>query len=464
MKQLKITLIYLVTIICTMHSIKLHAQDTSIADSIRDQNPQTLDKISKSLILVDKTNFVDRPWAGSQLLQFKNIDPQTMKNHPDWKQAGECFELSAFPRSKDKEAGENPSVITFHDGSKINLLELLENAGKSILGEMHIKNYGYEIPLLPKSLNVGQLLSIQAHPEGSPELYVVLKAEPGASIFLGFKQNMPNINRFKHVLEFGRSNQEKLLSYLCENTDQANFYQILVKYFARRQSIENISELFVQIKDYVRPEIKEKKVIFLLQELQSNYCKVLDMLNNIEVHEGDIIYNAYCKGPEGLPCSEIHALGNPDNKELLVIEIRKPGVTYRVWDNLRFPMRNLDIEKGLSEVNIKATRPENFRITPTKAEDDGIYNVVENQFFNVKKISLSVNQEVKLNTNSKPGILISTSGTSNITSKDSNGTFEESLGQMAQGQTALVPASIGEYKIKPKTDKAELLLVTLVYK
>lgn len=551
--------ILLIAKLCFFCSIQLNLiAKESIAAAIINQDESVISDVCNKLIVLDKTNFIKKPWAGSQLFEYKNLDAQAVKSNPNWQQIGECYELCACRSVKDIDAKNNPSLVTFEDGSHINLLTLLDACGKYILGDKHLKKYGSEIPLLPKSLNIGQLLSVQAHNEGNPELYIVINAEPGARLFVGFKKTIPNIQRFKNVLEMGRKTQEKFLNCLVSDIDQNLLYRKLSDYFAKKQSIENITELYNEIKgEFIKPDSKYKKVIKLLQELQIHYCKTLDLLNAIEVHNGDIIYNAAVRelandsgelenssisrdttdqssqesqesakeieqklqeqpeqkeqhvqnklleqkeqsGQKGseqkeqheqkelkeqeyqkldgqepdtleqeikkqadynscVPCAEIHALGNPENKEILVLEIRKPGPTYRLWDNVRFPLRELDTEIGINKINTKATKAEQFIVEP-KLVCDNLYDLVSNKHFDTKKIELNANQELSLTTDGTPKILLSISGQASFYNKD-----DQIIGNLSQAETAIVPAQLSNYKIKAGDFGTTIILVSLTY-
>ena len=112
---------------------------------------------------------------------------QRSRRNPDTKW-GESFEICAF--DDDAEARANPSAVILADGSKLSLSELLATAGPAILGEEFATASRNQIPLLPKTLDVGELLSIQAHPEGSTEAYIIVEADEGATIRLGFRQDV----------------------------------------------------------------------------------------------------------------------------------------------------------------------------------------------------------------------------------------------------------------------------------
>ncbi len=61
---------------------------------------------------------------------------------------------------------------------------------ETLLGARFVARHGKHWPLLPKTLDVVELLSVQAHPPGNTEVYVILAAEPGATLRLGFKTDV----------------------------------------------------------------------------------------------------------------------------------------------------------------------------------------------------------------------------------------------------------------------------------
>src|SRR5690606_20428701 len=86
----------------------------------------------------------------------------------------------------DVEAAQYPSIVPLADGTEVPLPRLLERHAEALLGADFVRRYGRRWPLLPKTLDVAELLSVQGHPPGNTEVYVVMDAEPGATIRLGF--------------------------------------------------------------------------------------------------------------------------------------------------------------------------------------------------------------------------------------------------------------------------------------
>src|SRR5512143_571466 len=125
-----------------------------------------------------RDNLVERPWGGNRLRDFKRLGATVARGT-----IGESFELAAD--DADDEARKYPSVIDLDDGSSVTLPSLLSVHGEALLGAEFVARYGRRLPLLPKFLDVAELLSVQAHPPGDTEVYVIVAADPGAAIRLG---------------------------------------------------------------------------------------------------------------------------------------------------------------------------------------------------------------------------------------------------------------------------------------
>src|SRR3970282_843712 len=112
----------------------------------------------------------------------------------------------------------------------------------------------------------------------------------------------------------------------------------------------------------------------------------LESLNAIPVKAGDVIYNtnpSRVVAASGKPASaEVHALGNPEGRGLLALEIRRPGPTLRAWDNVRFPLRYIDTEAALHSLNLGATRPEEFIVERVLVRP-GVHRSVDCEYFRV---------------------------------------------------------------------------------
>src|SRR6188474_872413 len=171
-----------------------------------------------------RDNLVERPWGGDRLGAFKNLSV------PADRRFGESFEISAD--DGDDEARLHPSVLELADGSTITLPALLAVHADALLGDEFVRSYGRRFPLLPKLLDVAELLSVQAHPPGNTEVYVIVDADPGATIRLGFAVDVDAVT-LTAKLAGGRHDQQRVLELL--GTDSADELQASLKgWLARR--------------------------------------------------------------------------------------------------------------------------------------------------------------------------------------------------------------------------------------
>src|SRR5262245_43299698 len=162
--------------------------------------------LAPGVLRIRSDNLVERPWGGVRLFDFKGL-----ASPPTGRAYGESFEVAADP--EDPEAREHPSTVVMSDGRETPLIDLLRAMPDAILGREHAASLGPRIPLLPKFLDVKEMLSVQAHPRGYPEIYLIIAAEPGATIRLGFRRDV-DLDHFGPQLFAGRQAQEQLLARL----------------------------------------------------------------------------------------------------------------------------------------------------------------------------------------------------------------------------------------------------------
>ncbi len=125
------------------------------------------------------------PWAGRLIgpLYKKDILPASV-HEP----VGEAWEVSCDP--------DFPSQVLGHD---VSLLELIQQKPEAMLSPEYVQEHGVNCEILIKLLNADDPLSVQVHPEdndpnlkaeecGKPESWLVLHAEPGAGLYLGFSR------------------------------------------------------------------------------------------------------------------------------------------------------------------------------------------------------------------------------------------------------------------------------------
>ena len=288
---------------------------------------------------------MSQPWGGQRLCIFKGLPSNPQQR---W---GEAFEISAF--ADDKEASSHPSIVRLADRSEVSPPELLAAAGSAILGDQFVATHGPQLPLLPKTLDVSELLSVQAHPEGFAEAYIIIEADQGATIRVGFKHDVDPADLAQR-LKGGRQLQQRLLDYLGDGIDLEALQTTLASNFTRHAVLA----------DAVLPALESllgtqanRKIVEILRSLKELYWEVLDLLNEISVTPGQVIYDANPKavsaGTSRPRSTEVHALGNPQGKEILALEIRRPGPTFRAWHHVRFPLRPIDVDMTLRALSLR---------------------------------------------------------------------------------------------------------------
>ena len=408
---------------------------------------------ARTLLKPLKHNFVERPWGGTLIRSFKGLYPLPDQPMMSGLGLGESFELSAW--DDDAETRAHPSRLRFSDGSEVSLPELLRACGEDLLGSEFVSRYGKAFPLLPKILDIKELLSVQGHPEGNTEVYVIIDAEPGATLRLGFCQDIES-EVLVSELRKGREQQEALLGAFAEVIDPAELQGVLSVWMSRRH--EPLSALAKNTK--IATSEQWQAVGHLLTDLKALYWRVLDSMNVISVQPGQVIYNAnprrILEQTGRTPSSEVHALGNPDNKEILALEIRLPGPTLRAWDNVRFPVRDIDVEAAIAALNWRRTEAGEFIVMPEEVADrPGTFCSVDSQAFRLEHLkperdfSVFVPQE-------PPHCLHAIRGRAQLL--DSGGSR---LGDLEQGESALVPVAVGSYRVESLAPDTEVLKVSL---
>lgn len=140
----------------------------------------------------------ERLWGGTELLSHvkqgkgAKIDPK--------KTYGECWDLSAVEGDE--------SVVANGYLKRNNIEEIIEVYMGSLVGEKNYDRFGLTFPLLIKSLECHDTLSVQVHPDdelaaerhnsyGKTEMWYIASCREGASIYIGFKN--PNITREEYL-------------------------------------------------------------------------------------------------------------------------------------------------------------------------------------------------------------------------------------------------------------------------
>ncbi len=365
---------------------------------------------------------------------------------------GESFEIAAC--DQDLEARQHPSRLRFSDGSELSLAALLDQQAEELLGSDFVRRFGASLPLLPKTLNVRELLSVQGHPEGNTEVYVVIEAEPGASIRLGFREDM-DAGELKQELIEGQKKQKAVLALMGAGQDPDELQLIVAPWLSRRDN--GIDEIASSLSS-VGQSLDE--VLRLLKSLKRLYWRVLDSMNAIPVCAGQVIYNANparIVAATGRPASaEVHALGNPEGKELLALEIRRPGPTYRAWDNVRFPVREVDVDAAIDALNLIGTRPSEFLVDPLPvAGRTGVFRSVDSVAFRVEHLRPSASTPVAVPAESFHCLHVIRGSASFLSEEGA------SIGDLAQGESAVVPVGVGAYQVESLLDETEIVKVSV---
>ena len=136
--------------------------------------------------LIFEPNLHTVVWGGTQLKPYKGLEPS---NEP----IGESWEVSAVPTST--------SIVSNGVYAGKDLISVINENPDAILGKKVNEKYNGKLPLLVKFIDAKRDLSIQVHPNdemaqrehgkmGKSEMWYVIKAEEGAHLYAGFKQEI----------------------------------------------------------------------------------------------------------------------------------------------------------------------------------------------------------------------------------------------------------------------------------
>jgi mannose-6-phosphate isomerase class I len=404
--------------------------------------------LARSLIRPERDNLVARPWGGQMLERFKRLPAVPPAGGP----FGEAFEISAC--ASDPEARQFPSLLRQGDGSRQALPDLLAAHGEMLLGAAFWRRHGTCFPLLPKTLSVRELLSVQGHPEGNTEVYIVIDAEPGATLRLGFRRDLDRAV-LEPALTRGLARQGELLVLLGPGVDVAALQAVARPWFADRDVA--VAALVPWLESHVAQATSRRQASEHLTALKALYWQVLDALNEIPVHPGQVIYNSTpARLRAGRAASaEVHALGNPEGREILALEIRRPGPTFRAWDNVRFPRREVDVKAALAALNLRATQPEEFIVERVPVPGrPGAAVSVDCEYFRVEHLKPAPGRPVAAPA-AGPHTLHCIAGSARVIAGG-----DRDLGVLERGDSALVPVLVGAYRVATESS-AELVRVTL---
>lgn len=125
-------------------------------------------------------------WGGNQLRPYKGLEPSN-------ESIGESWEVSAVPSST--------SIISNGEWKGKDLISVINENSEAILGKSVNEKYNGKLPLLVKFIDAKRDLSIQVHPNdemamrehgkmGKSEMWYIIKADEGAHLYAGFKQEI----------------------------------------------------------------------------------------------------------------------------------------------------------------------------------------------------------------------------------------------------------------------------------
>ena len=134
-------------------------------------------------------------WGGNQLKSYKGLEPS---DEP----IGESWEVSAVPTST--------SIIANGELKGKDLISAINEQPDAVLGRKVNEKYQGILPLLVKFIDAKRDLSIQVHPNdemamrehgkmGKSEMWYIIKADEGAHLYAGFKQEITPYEYQKRV-------------------------------------------------------------------------------------------------------------------------------------------------------------------------------------------------------------------------------------------------------------------------
>ncbi|MBM3133588.1 MAG: hypothetical protein FJZ95_11245, partial [Chloroflexi bacterium] len=159
-------------------------------------------------------------------------------------------------------------------------------------------------------------------------------------------------------------------------------------------------------------------------------------LNAIPVRAGDVLYN---------PAGAVHAIG----KGVFLAEIQQSsGITYRVWDWNRVPKRPLHIPQAIASLNFKKTGRPDYELFPKKLSGHE-ERLIDSFYFTVDRVRLTSGKEAPMATGGGFHVLTCLEGTAELAAPYSQE-------RLSRGESVLVPAALGEYRIIAREDSVIL--------
>ena len=136
-------------------------------------------------------------WGGNQLRPYKGLEASD-------ELIGESWEVSAVPSST--------SIISNGEYKGKDLISVINEQPEEILGKKVNEKYNGKLPLLVKFIDAKRDLSIQVHPNdemamhehgkmGKTEMWYVIKADEGAHLYAGFKEEITPEEYHKRIAD-----------------------------------------------------------------------------------------------------------------------------------------------------------------------------------------------------------------------------------------------------------------------
>lgn len=179
---------------------------------LRDMTSKPLDKI-----LIFEPQYKSVIWGGSRIAALKGEPCEQPR-------IGESWEISAIEGYE--------SVVSTGPLKGTTITELAKNYGTTLLGHKVVACYGKAFPLLVKLIDAHDILSLQVHPNdeiagkrhntnGKSEMWYVIDAEPGATIYCGLSSPLTPDSLDEHIRD--KSIMTDVKSY---KTSRGQFYFI----------------------------------------------------------------------------------------------------------------------------------------------------------------------------------------------------------------------------------------------
>lgn len=335
------------------------------------------------------------------------------------------------------------------EGRWVALPEILETQAESLLGKAVAEQFNNRLPFLLKVLSAGEALSIQAHPNKAqaealhkrdPEHYPDDNHKPEIAVALdsltalaGFKttgellevcMNYPEIHDFVKV---------NVMQVFRDKEGLKTFYTTLMKRAVSEPDALNEAIDLLQRRLLETKNPNETENLFL--KLRKSYpgpdvgLFSLFILNLIHLNPGEGIFlkagipHAYIEG------NIIECMANSDN-------VVRAGLTPKYKD----------IETLTDILTYETGVPERYNPDFTRLET--IYNPPVPEF-RLSRIQLSAIDNQLMPVDSKCKVHLVTEGKLLISWQAEHDFFQFEL---KKGETALVPAIMGQYQIKSVTD------------